>query len=267
MKIDDYRLRPGKKARIDRFDPGDTTLVSGGRKEGERLSQRLAGRLDNLQERLYAEHKHKLLIVLQGMDTSGKDGTIRHVAGAFNPQGVRIKSFKKPTVDELDHDYLWRAHLAVPAAGEIVVFNRSHYEDVLVVRVHELVPPPVWRRRFRQINDFERMLAETGTTILKFFLHIDRAEQRQRLEKRIRDSDKRWKYQHGDVEESKLWSDYMAAYEDALTKTSTKWAPWYVVPANAKWYRNFLVSSVVAATLGGLKMRFPEPDLSAEVLA
>lgn len=266
MKIDDYRLVPGKRVRLDRFDPDDTALVPGGKKDGEKKSRRIAARLDKLQERLYAEHRHKVLIVLQGMDTSGKDGTISHVAGAFNPQGVRIKSFKKPTPDELDRDYLWRAHATVPAAGEVVVFNRSHYEDVLVVRVHNLVPKAVWRHRFRQINDFERMLTETGTLILKFFLHISKDEQRVRLEERIQDSDSRWKYQHGDLEERKLWSEYTAAYEDALTKTTTDWAPWHVVPANAKWYRNYLIGSIVADSLAALKMHYPEPDLSSEVV-
>jgi PPK2 family polyphosphate:nucleotide phosphotransferase len=266
MKIDDYRLLPGKKVRLAHFDPDDTSLVPGGKKEGLRESRRLSQRLDELQERLYAGHQYKLLIVLQGMDTSGKDGTIRHVAGAFNPAGVRIKSFKKPTADELDHDYLWRAHAAVPAAGEVVVFNRSHYEDVLVARVHELVPKAVWRHRFREINDFERMLTETGTLILKFFLHISEEEQRERLEKRIQDPTRRWKFQHTDLEERKLWSDYETAYEDALTKTTTPWAPWHVVPANAKWYRNFLVASVLADAMDGLKMRYPEPDLSTEVV-
>jgi PPK2 family polyphosphate:nucleotide phosphotransferase len=266
MEIDDCRLIPGKRVRLDRFDPDDTALVPGGKKDGERQSRRLAARLGNLQERLYAEHRHKLLIILQGMDTSGKDGAIRHVAGAFNPEGVRIKSFKKPTSEELDHDYLWRAHVAVPATGEVVVFNRSHYEDVLVVRVHKLVPKAVWRHRFRQINDFERMLTETGTLILKFFLHISKEEQRDRLEARIQDPTKRWKYQHGDVEERKLWSEYTAAYEDALTKTTTAWATWHIVPANAKWYRNYLIGSIVADAMEGLKMRYPEPDLSAEVV-
>jgi PPK2 family polyphosphate:nucleotide phosphotransferase len=266
MEIDDCTLLPGKRVRLDRFDPDDTALVPGGKKDGERQSRRLAARLGNLQEHLYAEHRHKLLIILQGMDTSGKDGAIRHVAGAFNPEGVRIKSFKKPTSEELDHDYLWRAHVAVPATGEVVVFNRSHYEDVLVVRVHKLVPKAVWRHRFRQINDFERMLTETGTLILKFFLHISKEEQRDRLEARIQDPTKRWKYQHGDVEERKLWSEYTAAYEDALTKTTTAWAPWHIVPANAKWYRNYLIGSIVADAMEGLKMRYPEPDLSAEVV-
>jgi PPK2 family polyphosphate:nucleotide phosphotransferase len=266
MKIDDYRLRPGKKVRLAHFDPDDTSVVAGGKRDGERESLRIYERLGKLQERLYAGHRHKLLIVLQGMDTSGKDGVVRHVAGAFNPAGIRTRSFKKPTADELDHDYLWRAHAAVPAAGEIVVFNRSHYEDVLVVRVHDLVPKAVWRHRFRQINDFERMLTETGTLILKFFLHISEEEQRKRLEKRIQDPTRRWKFQHGDVEERKLWSEYETAYEDALTKTTTAWAPWHVVPANAKWYRNFLVGSVVADAMDELKMRYPEPDLSTEVI-
>ena len=259
-----YRIAPRSSVSLKDFDPDDTSLIDGGKAEGREKLETLSSKLDALQELLYAEHRHKLLIVLQGMDSSGKDGTIRHVAGAFNPQGVRIASFKKPSEEELAHDYLWRIHAEVPAAGEVVVFNRSHYEDVLVVRVHELVPESVWKPRFGQINDFEQMLTENGTTILKFFLHISRDEQRKRLQKRIDDPAKRWKFQHGDLEERKLWSDYTAAYEDVLEKTSTKWAPWYVVPANAKWYRDYVVAAVIVDALESLGMHYPEPDLSKE---
>ena len=176
---------------------------------------------------------------------------------------MNVVSFKKPTQIELDHDYLWRVH-AQARRGEVVVFNRSHYEDVLIVRVHNLVPKEVWRKRYDQINDFERMLSENGTTILKFFLHISKEEQRKRLEARIEDPAKRWKFQHTDIEERKLWDDYMKAYEAALEKTSTDWAPWYVVPANTKWYRNYIVGSVILRAMENLKMRYPEPDLSNE---
>jgi PPK2 family polyphosphate:nucleotide phosphotransferase len=184
-----------------------------------------------------------------------------------SPQGVRIASFKKPTQIELDHDYLWRVHAEVPAAGELVVFNRSHYEDVLVVRVHADHSKSFWRQRFRQINDFEQMLAENGTTILKFFLHISKEEQLERLQERIDDPTKRWKFEHGDIEERKLWDDYMKAYDDALSATSTGVAPWHVVPANAKWFRNYVVASTIVDKLESLKMRYPEPDLSDVTLA
>jgi PPK2 family polyphosphate:nucleotide phosphotransferase len=196
------------------------------------------------------------------MDTSGKDGTIRHVMSECSPQGLRVVSFKKPTQDELDRDYLWRVHAHVPAAGEIVLFNRSHYEDVSVVRVHSKQSKSFWSKRFRQINDFEWMLSETGTTILKFFLHISREEQLERLQSRIDDPTKRWKFQHGDIEERKLWDDYMTAYDDALNATSTDFAPWYVVPANAKWFRNHVVGNTIVSKLDSLRLQYPDPDLS-----
>ena len=259
-----YRVKPGEKVHLDRVDPDETKLVDGGKKEAASENAETRQSLDDLQELLYAEHKNKVLIILQGMDTSGKDGTVRHVMTGFNPAGVHIVSFKKPTQVELDHDYLWRLHAQVPAAGEIVVFNRSQYEDVLIVRVHSLVSEDVWSKRYDQINEFERMLSENGTTILKFFLHISKEEQRKRLEARIQDPAKRWKFQHGDIEERKLWDDYLRAYEDVLEKTSTEWAPWYIVPANTKWYRNYVVGAIIRRALEKLKMHYPEPDLSNE---
>jgi PPK2 family polyphosphate:nucleotide phosphotransferase len=261
-----YLVPPGQKVDLEDYDPDDVQLAPGGKAEGKQRSAAIQGRLAELQELLYASHDRKLLIVLQGMDTSGKDGTIRHVMGGFNPVGTRVVSFKKPTSDELDHDYLWRVHRQVPVKGEVVVFNRSHYEDVLIVRVHDLVPREVWKKRYEQINCFERMLADEGTVILKFFLHISKEEQRARLEARIQDPSKRWKFQQGDLDERELWKEYQRAYQDVLEKTSTGWAPWYVVPANQKWYRNYVVGSVVADTLRGLQLRFPEPDLSAVVV-
>jgi PPK2 family polyphosphate:nucleotide phosphotransferase len=260
-----YRIKPGKPVSLDDYDPDDTGGYDD-KRELKKKTEKLVQRLSDLQELLYAEHKHKVLVILQGMDTSGKDGTVRHVMDGFNAQGVRVASFKKPTEPELERDYLWRVHAQVPAKGEVVVFNRSHYEDVLVVRVHDLVPEAEWRQRYAQINEFERMLTETGTLILKFFLHISRDEQKKRLEERISDPTKRWKFQHGDIEERKLWNDYEKAYEDALQQTSTKWAPWYVVPANAKWYRNHLVATVIAEAMDGLDMKFPEPDLTGVVI-
>jgi PPK2 family polyphosphate:nucleotide phosphotransferase len=201
-----------------------------------------------------------VLIVLQAMDTGGKDGVIRRVFDGVNPQGVRVAGFKVPTPEELSHDYRWRVHKMVPGSGEMVIFNGSHYEDVLVVRVHELVPREAWKNRYRQINEFERILAENGTTILKFFLHIDKDEQKARLQARLDEPDKRWKFSLGDLNERKLWPKYMKAYEDALSKTSTDYAPWYIVPANRKWYRDLVISSVLVETLEKLDMKYPQPE-------
>ena len=255
-----YRVSPGKKVSLRDHDASDTSLVKGGKKDGESRLGKLGVRLEELQDLLYAEHQHKLLIVLQGMDTSGKDGAIRKVFDSMDPLGIRVASFKVPTEVELDHDFLWRVHQQVPGKGEVVVFNRSHYEDVLVVRVHDLVPKKVWRERYDQINEFERLLADTGTTIVKFFLHIDRDEQKERLQARLDDPAKRWKFRKGDLDDRKLWNDYQAAYEDVLSKTSTKWAPWYVVPANAKWYRNVVISQVLVDTLEGLGLKYPKAE-------
>jgi PPK2 family polyphosphate:nucleotide phosphotransferase len=260
------RVKRGSKVRLRDIDPDDTSLAPGDKEETNEKSERLEERLCELQELLYASARHKLLVILQGMDTSGKDGTVRHVMRGVSPQSVRVVSFKKPTEVELAHDYLWRVHTQVPAAGEIVIFNRSHYEDVLVVRVHELVPEKVWRKRYAQIRDFERILTESGTTILKFFLHISRAEQRKRLQARIDDPTKRWKFQHGDIEERKLWGQYAKAYEDALEETSTDDAPWTIVPANNKWFRNYVVVQAMVDALEDLKMKYPKPDLSNEVI-
>ena len=229
------------------------------KKDGKEVLPELTVRLDKLQELLWAGQKHKVLIVLQAMDTAGKDGTIRHVFTGINPQGVRVANFKAPSSEELAHDYLWRVHKQTPASGEIVIFNRSHYEDVLVVRVHELVPEDRWRRRYDQINAFELALAEEGTTLLKFYLHISIDKQKARLQERLDDPEKRWKFNPYDLKERALWPQYMKAYEDVLSKTSTDWAPWYVVPANRKWYRNLLISTVLAETLEGLGMKFPDP--------
>ncbi|HEX8411443.1 MAG TPA: PPK2 family polyphosphate kinase [Thermoanaerobaculia bacterium] len=243
--------------------PGRNTdgasLVPGDKEMTQAATEKLVKRLGELQELLYAEHQRKVLILLQGMDTSGKDGTVRKVLRETSPQGVRVVSFKKPTEAELDRDYLWRVHANVPMRGELVVFNRSHYEDVLVVRVHSLVAKSVWRKRYEQINDFERMLSEEGTIILKFFLNISRDEQRERLQARLDDPTKRWKFEHGDIAERKLWDDYMAAYEDVLEKTSTKHAPWHVVPADRKWARDWIVANTVVKAMEKLRMKYPDP--------
>src|SRR5512136_1804535 len=211
--MDKYRVKPGRKIKLSDYDPDDKSQFSEGKKEAEPRLAELVQRLDELQQVLYAEHKHKVLIVLQALDTGGKDGTIRAVFEGVNPQGVRVANFKTPTLPELDHDYLWRVHSQTPGKGELVIFNRSHYEDVLVVRVHNLVPEEVWKRRYRHMLEFERLLAEEGATILKFFLHIDLEEQKQRLIERIDDPKKQWKFNPADLDERKLWGDYMKAYE------------------------------------------------------
>jgi PPK2 family polyphosphate:nucleotide phosphotransferase len=259
-KLKRYRVDHGSKLDLSRFDAGDTSAFKGGKDDTQEIFARLNDRLEEQQEMLWADGRHKMLIVLQGMDTSGKDGTIRHVFDGVNPLGVRVASFKAPTPEELAHDFLWRIRPAVHGNGEMVIFNRSHYEDVLAARVRGLVPPAVWKERYDQIQDFERLLAETGTTILKFFLHIDADEQKERLQARLDDPTKRWKFRRGDVEDRRLWKEYMKAYEDALSKTSTKQAPWYIVPANKKWYRNLVVASVIVETLESLDMRYPEPE-------
>lgn len=252
-----YLVEPGKRIKLAEYDPDDKGKFEGGKEEGLKAVADLNQKLQGLQELLYAEGKHKVLVVLQAMDTGGKDGAIRRVFDGVNPQGVKVASFKVPTPEELAHDYLWRVHKQVPGNGELVIFNRSHYEDVLVVRVRNYVPKEVWSKRYDQINEFERLLAENGTTILKFFLHISKEEQRERLQARLDDPTKHWKFSLGDLEERKLWDDYQQAYEDALNKTSTKHAPWYVVPANRKWYRDLVISSVLVETLEGLKMQYP----------
>ncbi len=255
-----YRVPPNGQIDLSQWDPSDKSAFPGKKREARDALKTLNERLEEMQELLYAEHKHKVLVVLQAMDTGGKDGTIRHVFEGVNPQGVKVANFKVPTPKELAHDYLWRVHKKVPAKGQIVIFNRSHYEDVLVVRVHNLAPPEVWGRRYDHINDFERMLADEGTTILKFFLHIDLDEQKERLQARLDEPHKRWKFKLGDLEERNLWPDYMRAYEDALSKTSTEWAPWYIVPANRKWCRNLVVATVLVETLEGLNMTYPQPE-------
>jgi PPK2 family polyphosphate:nucleotide phosphotransferase len=263
-----YRIPPDTPVRLTDRDPGDASAFGGGKDEGKEQLNALNGRLESLQELLYAEGKHKVLVVLQAMDTGGKDGTIRHVFEGVNPAGVTVASFKKPTPRELAHDYLWRVHARTPGNGRITIFNRSHYEDVLVVRVHDLVDHAVWSRRYDHINDFERLLADEGTTIRKFFLHISREEQAERLQARLDDPSKHWKFSLGDLAERERWSDYTAAYEEVLSRTSTPWAPWYVVPADRKWYRNLVVASILVETLESLEMSYPpaEDDLSGVVI-
>jgi len=255
--VDQYRVKPNKPIKLKEMDANETGAFKGGKKEGLAALAELNKQLDKLQEVLYAGHKERLLIIIQAMDTGGKDGTIRSVFDGVNPQGVKVASFKVPTAIELDHDYLWRIHQHTPGKGEIVIFNRSHYEDVLAVRVHKLVPEKVWSRRYNHINNFEKILVDEGTTILKFYLHIDQDEQKARLLERIHDPTKQWKFNPGDIDERKRWDDYMKAYEDMLSKTSTHWAPWYVIPANRNWYRNLLISTIIVDTLKNLKLQYP----------
>src|ERR1700741_5287173 len=248
-------VKPGSKVRIASLDPNDTHGHTRARSDAE--LQKGLGRLSDLQDRLYAESKHRVLIVIQGIDAAGKDGTVTHVMTAFNPMGCIVTSVKAPTPIELGHDYLWRIHQRTPGNGEISIFNRSHYEDVLIVRVHDLVPKEVWSKRYDQINAFERLLVAEGTTILKFFLWIDRDEQKARLQARIDDPTKNWKFRVGDLAERKLWDAYMAAYEAMLERCSTDAAPWYVIPANKKWFRNLAVADIVADTLEELNPVYP----------
>ncbi len=266
--MDQYRAKPENMIKLIEWDPSDGSAFPDGKSEAKETLKALTNRLETLQEVMWAEQKHKLLIVLQGMDTAGKDGAIRHVFTGVNPQGVRVASFKVPTPEELGHDYLWRVHRQTPGSGESVIFNRSHYEDVLVVRVHELATRERWSRRYEHINAFEKLLADEGATILKFFLHIDLHEQKGRLQARLDDPSKHWKFNVGDLKERALWPDYMEAYEDVLNKTSTAHAPWFIVPSNRKWLRNLIISTVIVETLEGLEMAFPEPqdDLDAVVI-
>jgi PPK2 family polyphosphate:nucleotide phosphotransferase len=262
--MDKYLIKPGTTVDLNKWDPNDKSLFPVSKKEGKKTLLLLNDEIEDLQELLYAEGKHKILIVLQAMDTGGKDGTIRHVFEGVNPQGVKVASFKVPTPKELAHDYLWRIHKHTPGKGEIVIFNRSHYEDVLVVRVHNLVPEAVWSRRYEQIRAFEKTLAEEGTTILKFYLHINKDEQKERLQARLDEPHKNWKFSKGDLAERALWNDYQSAYEDALAKTSTDYAPWYVIPANRKWYRNLVISTIIINKLKDLNMDYPAPEEGLE---
>jgi PPK2 family polyphosphate:nucleotide phosphotransferase len=249
------RVKPGSKVDAAKLDPGETY---GYRKDD--VAPKLAAdleRLAALQERLWAEHKRRLLIVLQGMDASGKDGTIKHVMTGLHPLGCRVIGFGVPSAEELAHDYLWRVHQVVPGDGEIAIFNRSHYEDVLVVRVHDLVPKSRWSKRYDQINAFEQTLADEGTTILKFFLDISPDEQLERFKERYDDPTKRWKFKTGDLEERKRWDDYMAAYSEALGRCSTEAAPWYAIPSDRKWFRNLAIAEIVADELERLDPRYP----------
>ena len=255
-----YRVKHDGKLSLKEFDPDDTgdyKKSEQGKAKAKAETAKLIARLDGLQERLYAGATRSLLIVLQGMDTSGKDGTIKSVMSGINPQGCKVVAFKTPSKDELAHDFLWRVHREVPPKGYIGIFNRSHYEDVLITRVHGWVPDKEAKRRFNQIREFEELLTEQGTAVLKFFLHISTGEQKERLEERVADPEKRWKWNSGDLEERKLWDEYQKAFEDVLSATSTDEAPWYIVPANRKWYRNLLVADRIVQALEDMKLKTP----------
>ncbi|MBA2632004.1 MAG: polyphosphate kinase 2 family protein [Chloroflexi bacterium] len=262
------RVAPGSTPDLTAIDPAGTPGFDGDKDAARDRLKELRDELADFQERLWAEARQSLLIVLQALDAGGKDGLIRKVVTAFNPQGTRVASFGVPTDEELRHDYLWRVHAATPGKGRIAVFNRSHYEDVLVVRVNELVPEPVWRERYDQINAFEAHLAATGTRIVKLYLHISRDEQRRRFQKRLENPDKHWKWSSGDLETRSRWDDFQAAYTDALTRCSTAAAPWFVVPADAKWYRDLAAAEILAETARSMDPHWPEPeeDLSGIVI-
>jgi PPK2 family polyphosphate:nucleotide phosphotransferase len=261
-----YRIEPGDEVEFDRYDTADTGGYAGKPEADAELSG-LVRRIADLQARLYAEERRSVLVVLQGIDAAGKDSTVAHVFRGSNPQGVRVYTFKEPSTEESVHDFLWRYHQDTPAEGMIHVFNRSHYEDVLVVRVKGLAPEERWRSRYDSINDFERMLVREGTVIVKFFLHISKAAQLERFRERLERPDKHYKFSANDVRERRHWDAYQEAYRDALQLTSTPWAPWYVVPADHKWYRNLVVARVVAGTLDALNPQWPEQDAEVESYA
>jgi PPK2 family polyphosphate:nucleotide phosphotransferase len=258
-----FCVKPGSKVNLAKVDAGFRDKHESHEHalpEIEKYSQKLR----ELQYLMYAEDKRSLLICLQGRDAAGKDGTINHVLSAMNPQGCTVTGFKVPSKEEAAHDFLWRYHQHTPGKGQVAIFNRSHYEDVLVVRVHDLVPKKVWSRRYEHINDFEKMLYDNGTHILKFYLHIDPEEQLERFKKRIDDPARHWKISDGDYAERPYWDAYTAAFEDALGKCSSEHAPWFIIPSNHKWFRNLAISRIVAEVLESLKMKFPEPTVDIE---
>ena len=258
-----YRVHPGEPIVLADVDPDASEHYKKKKDVKEELEYQ-RDRVVNLQERLYAENKRSLLIVLQAMDTGGKDGTIKHVFEGVNPQGCRVWSFKKPSDEEASHDFLWRYHQRAPQRGMITIFNRSHYEDVLIVRVKQLVQEEVWRKRYHVINEFEQMLTLNNITVIKFFLHISKDEQKRRLESRLQDPNKRWKFSSNDIKERLLWDDYQKAFEDAINNCSTAYAPWYVIPANNKWYRNLVIARTIADTLLAMNPQYPAAEQGLE---
>ncbi|MCP3977195.1 MAG: polyphosphate kinase 2 family protein [bacterium] len=262
--MDRYRVAPGSDIDLKDWDPDDLAAFSGDKDEARDLFEDMVERIAELQHVMWAEDKHSLLVVIQAMDTGGKDSTIRSVFSGVNPQGVRVANFKSPTSVELEHDYLWRVHPHTPGKGEIAVFNRSHYEDVLIVRVLGFAPEEKWQRRYGHINDFERLLTDEGTTVVKLYLHISKEEQAERLQERLDTPEKLWKFNKGDLDHRALWPEYMKAFEAVLSKTSTEDAPWYIIPANRKWYRNYVIGTIILDTLESMNMEFPSPEEGLE---
>lgn len=255
-----FRVPPGTSVDLNMLPTRHEDLFPMSKDEGKALMKKHADEVDELQTQFYAEGKHRLLVVFQAMDTGGKDGTIRSVFERMDPQGVRCASFKRPSSRELAHDYLWRVHKEVPGDGEVVIFNRSHYEDIVAVRVREIFPESRWEKRYDHICEFERMLVDEGTTILKFFLHISKDEQKERLQARLDEPDKNWKFNPGDLDDRALWPSFMNAYSDVFSRTSTDYAPWFVIPADRKWYRNLVVSDILIKAMKGIGMRYPDID-------
>lgn len=256
-----YRVKPNQKISLAKIDPAEKKLLGDDlRKAGEKRFAKLQDELQVLQKVLYAQGKHRILVVIQAMDTGGKDGCVKHVFADVDPQGVKVTAYKAPSAEELAHDYLWRVHANVPANGELAIFNRSHYEDIIAVRVKKLSPEAVWSKRYSHILNFEKMLVEEGTTIIKIFLHISKEEQKLRLEARLKEPAKHWKFNPHDLADRAKWGEFMTAYEETLSKTSSSYAPWYVIPADRKWYRNLAVAEIIVGELKKLKMTYPEPD-------
>lgn len=251
----------GKKINLQKLSPEYDFSINEKKAEFV-LKQNLKKRMSDLQYRLYAERKKALLIVFQGIDTSGKDSTIRHVISAFNPQSCTVKAFKEPTTEDLSHDFLWRIHKSAPAKGEIVIFNRSHYEDIIQPRVHKTIHKSIWSQRYEHINAFEKCLSDSNIKIIKFFLHISKEEQRKRLEERLNDPSKHWKVSERDMEDRKFWSSYTVAYQDIFKRCSNTWAPWYIIPANKKWFRNLAVGLIIVVTIERMKPKFPKPAIN-----
>ena len=261
-----YKIEPDSSFRLKDHDPGDKRFFPDIKDRGVEAFHRLKETFIELQNLLYAENKHRILIVFQAMDTGGKDGTIRHIFSEVSPLGVQAVSFKKPTEKELSHDFLWRIHHHTPGKGQMVLFNRSHYEDIVAVRVNKLAPKEIWEKRYEHILNFEKMLVDEGVTILKFFLNISQKEQKVRLKARLNRPEKHWKFNPADLDSRNLWSKYMSAYEDVISKTSKGWAPWFVIPANRKWYRNLVVTSIIIDTLKGLNMRYPKATFDPKAI-
>jgi PPK2 family polyphosphate:nucleotide phosphotransferase len=260
--IQQFRIAPGQRVRLKDFDPAYTGKYD--KKDAGKKLEVLCNKMNDLQQRLFAERKRSVLICLQALDAGGKDGVIKHVIGCMNPDCCRVANFKEPTQQELAHDFLWRVEAQTPAKGEVAIFNRSHYEDVLIVRVHNLVPKSIWSRRYAQINDFERRLVANGTHLLKFFLHISKKEQLQRFEQRLDDPAKLWKISEADYTEREHWDDYLRAYEDALARCNTADAPWFVIPADHKWFRDLAISEIIVSTMQAMDFQLPQPTVDIE---